>query len=863
MIGIVDAYLYLLFASGIFAFILAYYAWHTFVIQQKMTPAKYFTFLLTCIGIWSFGSGLALWFSSNNLTYFCEQWKYIGIVFIPPTWLLLASSWTGRDGWVNWKSIVALYIIPVVSLIIIFTDNIHHLFWQNIDYVSLGSFVETSVVHGPGWWLFWGYAYVMLILGTMYLIRSAITLQNFYKKQAFLLLLGAIVPWLVNAIYSLELLYSVFGSFDLTPFSFAFTGLIYTYGFTHFKLIDVFPVSKETVFNNLKDPIIVFDTDKRIIELNNSAEKIFQLNASKIIGGTAQEVFTDFPEIFYAFKQSNMEHSFEIKLNKSNFTQYYDATLSKVIASNQPNGYVLSLRDITSRKNATKALQESEEKFRTFTESASIAIMIYQNDRWIYANPAAEKITGYSKKELLQMKFWEFTHPDFKETIIQRGKKRQQGENPPPHYEFKIRTKQGIEKWVDLNAKTIFFIGKRAILVTASEITERKKSAKTINKQLAAIKSSVDGIGILNGKGEYEYINEAHASIYGYDNPQDLIGKSWRDLYNEDELKRFDEKIMPTFQEHGRWRGEAVAKKKDGTTFNQEITLTGIEDGLICVVRDITKQKMMIKELEDAHELLYIINKDLKRKVKLRTQEVDRLMKQKDDFINQLGHDLKTPLTPMMVLLPILKEKVEEKKDDELFEVIIRNVYFMKDLVNKTIDLAKLNTDKINFSMESIVLSDEIDAVMKNNQVLFEENNISVHSHVNSDMIIYGDKLRIQEVFNNLLTNAIKYTPEEGGGITISAEDTGTDEATISVIDSGIGMSEEQLSQMFDEFYKADESRHNLDSSGLGLTITKKIIEKHGGHIWAESEGPGKGSTFYFTLKKAKTKKTMENMSST
>ena len=862
MIGLVDAYLFLLFASGIFALILGYYTWHTFVIQQKMTPAKYFTFLLTCIAIWSFGSGLALWFTSNNLTYFCEQWKYLGIVFIPPTWLLLASSWTGRDRWINWKSIFVLYSIPVVSLIIIFTDSIHHLFWQNIDYIMIGSFVETSVVHGPAWWLFWGYAYVTLILGTMFLIRSAITLQEFYKKQAFLLLLGAVIPWVVNAIYSLELLYSIIGSFDYTPISFAFTGVIYTYGFTHFKLIDVFPVSKETVFNNLKDPIIVFDTNRRIIELNDSAEKIFHLDTSEIIGKKAQEVFTAFPEIFYAFNQSNTEHSFEIKINEGGIIQYYDATLSKVKTSNQPNGYVLSLRDITSRKNATKALQESEEKFRTFTESASIAIMIYQNDRWIYVNPAAEKITGYSKKELLQMKFWEFTHPDFKEMVIQRGKKRQQGGNPPSHYEFKILTKKGTEKWVDLNTKTILFIGKRAILVTASDITERKKSAKTINKQLTAIKSSVDGIALLNEKGQYEYLNEAHASIYGYDTPQDLIGKSWRALYGENELKRFDEKIMPTFKKNGRWRGEAVGKKKDGTTFNQEITLTGIEDGLICVVRDITKQKMMIKELEDAHELLYIINKDLKRKVRLRTQEVERLMKQKDDFINQLGHDLKTPLTPMMVLLPILKEKVEEKKDDELFEVIIRNVYFMKDLVNKTIDLAKLNTDKIEFSMESLVLSDEIDAVMKNNQVLFEENNVKLNSTVDADVMVHGDKLRIQEVFNNLLTNAIKYTPDEGGVITISSEYTGEDEVTIAVSDSGIGMSEEQLSHMFDEFYKADESRHNLDSSGLGLTITKKIIEKHDGRIWAESEGVGKGSTFYFTLKKAKTKETIKDISS-
>jgi len=861
MVNMMDAYLYLLFISGIFAFCLAYYVWRFFVVKHTMNPAKYFTLVLFCVGIWCFGSGFALWFSSQSLTYFCEQWKYLGIVFIPPGWLLLASTWTGRDNWINWKSIVALLFIPTVSLIIIFTDNIHHLFWKEIQFISVGSFVDTAVIHGPIWWIFWGYAYITLILGTMYLLKSAITLHSFYKKQAFFLLIGAFIPWFANAFYSLRLSAPIVGSLDLTPVSFVFTGLIYAYGFTHFKLIDVLPVSKETIFNNLQDPVIVFDTNKRIIEFNHIAKRVFQLKTSKIIGKKYDEVFSSYPVITQSFNQINTQHSFEIKISDNNQSQYYDATLSKVKTNTQPSGYVLSLRDITGRKKVTDALRESETKFRTFTESASIAIMIYQHDHWIYANRTAQQVTGYTKAELMQMSFWEFIHPDFKDLVIHRGKARQQGKNPPANYECKIVTKQGVEKWIDLNTKVISFSGKRAILVTAADITDRKKSAKTINKQLTAIKSSMDGIAILNQKGEYLYLNDAHASIYGYDSPQELIGKSWRTLYNEKELTRFDQEIMPTFQRNGRWRGEAVGKKKDGTTFDQEITLTEIEDGLICVVRDITKQKMMINELEDAHELLYIINKDLKRKVKQRTKEIERLVKQKDDFINQLGHDLKTPLTPMMVLLPILKEKVKTEKDIELFEVIIRNVYFMKDLVNKTIDLAKLNTDKIEFNMEPLTLADEIEVVLKNNQVLFEENNIEVSSSVKPDFKIFGDKLRIQEVFNNLLTNAIKYTPEKGGDIHISAEETTIEEITVAVSDSGIGMTKEQLQHMFDEFYKADESRHNLDSSGLGLSITKKIIEKHGGKIWAESEGPGNGSTFYFTIKTPATQKKMREIS--
>ncbi|MFO8077481.1 MAG: PAS domain S-box protein, partial [Thermoplasmatota archaeon] len=758
------------------------------------------------------------------------------------------------------------------------------------------------------------------------------------------------------------------------------TGLIFAYGFTHFKLIDLLPVAKETVFNNLQDPVVVFDINKRLIELNKSAEDIFGLNGKEYIGKNAGELFHEYPDIIHSFQQGRSQVSFEIKTNKGS-PRYFDVTHSKVIGKNQIPGYVLSFRDITERKKATNALvesekqfhgifegvndavflheietgkivnanqkatemygyskeelmkmsivdltaddqpldldtftnavkrirrglqkavqwhakgksrntfwvevnptilsfkgkefllvsvrdiddkkkaeirlKESEKKFRTFTESASIAIMIYQDDKWIYANPYAEKITGYSKNELLRMHFWDFIHPEYKDLIIKRGKARQRGEEPPSRYQFKILTKQEEEKWVDFRAEKIFFSGKQAVLITASDITDRKKSAETIDKQLTAIRSSMDGVAILNERGEFEYLNDAHVSIYGYDSSEELLGKSWRLLYNDEELKRFDEEIMPEFQKHGRWNGEAVGRKKDGTLFNQEITLTALEDGgLICVVRDITRQKMVVKELQDAHDILFTLNKDLERKVEQRTAQIQQLMKQKDDFINQLGHDLKTPLTPMMVLLPMLKKKVDSEKDNELFDVVIRNVYFMKDLVNKTIDLAKLNSDKIELVFESIDLSEETKNILSNNQVLFDEKNIAVHNHINQSIFVEADQLRLNEVLNNLITNAVKYSAKEGGEISLFAEEE-NEKVIVSIKDNGIGMTQDQINHIFDGFYKADESRHDLDSSGLGLTITKKIIKKHGGKIWAESNGPGKGTTFYFTLKKAEKK---------
>ncbi|MFO8077787.1 MAG: histidine kinase N-terminal 7TM domain-containing protein, partial [Thermoplasmatota archaeon] len=203
MLNISNVYLFLLLLSAIISFFLVYYIWRRFVLEKDMNPAKYLMIILAGVFVWSIGAALALWFPSEGLTYFCEQWKYVGIVFIPPTWVLFASSWTGRDNWINIKTVLALFFIPLISLPLIFSDAVHHLFWEKIAYIPVGPYLSTTVVHGPAWWMFWIYAYIMLIIGSFYIFKSAITLQNVYKKQAFLLLIGAFIPWIANILFSL------------------------------------------------------------------------------------------------------------------------------------------------------------------------------------------------------------------------------------------------------------------------------------------------------------------------------------------------------------------------------------------------------------------------------------------------------------------------------------------------------------------------------------------------------------------------------------------------------------------------------------------------------------------------------------
>jgi signal transduction histidine kinase len=344
---------------------------------------------------------------------------------------------------------------------------------------------------------------------------------------------------------------------------------------------------------------------------------------------------------------------------------------------------------------------------------------------------------------------------------------------------------------------------------------------------------------------------DTHIKVSTRDEVGDLA-QSFRSMTNslkqsQNEIQLYSEQLEHLVENRTKKLRESEQKLKSYVEKleRNKIALTNI---MIDMKETMKAREAAEQDLKKSHQMLQELNEELEQKVQQRTHDIEKLLRQKDEFIHQLGHDLKNPLGPLINLLPILEGHINDEKDKEIITVLTRNVNYMKNLVKNTLELARLNSPRTKLALQPLNLKEEVSDILENNQFLLKEKDMKVITSVPDELHINADKLKLEELLTNLLNNAVKYSYEHGE-IIINAENK-DDEIVFSIHDHGIGMTKEQLERLFDEFYKADESRHDFDSSGLGMSIAKRIVEKHGGRIWVESDGIGKGSTFYFTLPK-------------
>lgn len=499
------------------------------------------------------------------------------------------------------------------------------------------------------------------------------------------------------------------------------------------------------------------------------------------------------------------------------------------------DGMVATVEDVTQRVQAEEARRLSEEKFSKAFHTSPDAININRLSDGLYLeiNAGFTALTGYTAADVigrssLEIGIW--VNADDRAQLV--AGLRQNGY--VQDLEALFRRKNGDVGTGLMSAQIIEINGEPCILSITRDITERKRMEEELRRLNAELNQRVEErtaeLGaILDSMGEglmyanwdkVRYVNRAFTDLTGY-TIEAVQARPVREFMTliQSEHDPDDSQIIDSINaalERGKsWSGEFCIQRRDGSTLEVEVTITGVRRadgqtiGGVALLRDISQRKA--------------------------------LQAQRDRFIASASHELRAPVTTLKTYLYLLRRQPERATDH--LHVLEQTTERMKLLVEDLLDVSRFERGVIQLQRQEIILQDLIAEVLTAQQPLAEEKGIRLCSDLPLEpLLVRVDANRIAQVITNLVVNALNYTP--GGGQVMVRLSVELD-ITLRVEDTGVGIPPDLLGRIFEPFFRAHEN--TARGTGLGLTISKEIIEAHGGSIVVES-AVGQGSTFTVRL---------------
>ena len=445
-------------------------------------------------------------------------------------------------------------------------------------------------------------------------------------------------------------------------------------------------------------------------------------------------------------------------------------------------------------------------------------------------NRAAERLFGYPAVEVIGGPIEVIVPPEVRKSEDNASFRAQRGEGET-HFETVGLTRDGRRVPISVSLSTV--VTPEGDLIGTSRIVRDMSHQRTLERQalrLAAIvNSSEDAIASKDLNGIVQTWNRAAERMFGYA-ADEIVGRPIRMIIPADRQSEEDQVLQTIRAGRAVEHFETIRQRKDGSLIEISLTVSPVRaaDGAIIgaskIARDISEQRRLARRAEEAGRA-------------------------KDEFLAMLSHELRTPLNAVIGYTRMLREGLyAEERREQVIEIIERNARMLSQLVSDVLDVSTIVTGKVRLDLKECDLAASLRAAVDSVRPSAEAKGVVVRVKAPDEAVsAHCDGDRMQQVFWNLLSNGVKFTPRGGSmNVTLAVE---TDSLVITVADTGIGIRPESLPYLFQRFWQAEPVHTRYTGGmGLGLALARHFVELHGGTIAAASEGEGHGSTFTVTL---------------
>jgi protein-histidine pros-kinase len=504
----------------------------------------------------------------------------------------------------------------------------------------------------------------------------------------------------------------------------------------------------------------------------------------------------------------------------------------------------------TAGADEARLLHESamaEARFRGLVEVAPDAIVtVDSKGRLVLVNGQTEALFGYQRQELLGQPVelllperFQLGHVSHRTNYVHSPRIRPMGSG----LELLGRRKDGTEFPVEISLGPVETDGDLLIIATIRDVTERKRVEETLKRQTAQLRHQADLIDLANDAiivitpdRSIVSWNRGSQKLYGWTS-QEAVGRPLHELLQA-RYPESREAVDEALSRDGKWEGELAHIRKDGEQVlveSHQIIVQeqdGSVEGILAINRDITERRRAEEQSEAAR------------------REAEEANRAKSEFLSRMSHELRTPLNAILGFSQLLSlEQLTDEQTDSVDHILKAGRHLLE-LINEVLDISRIEAGRLSLSLEPVSVDEVLRETLDLVRPMAQERSISLHEERREDGVhVLADRQRIRQVLLNLLTNAVKYNQKDGD-VRITTATTAEGRFRISVSDTGSGIDAEKKSRVFTPFDRLGAEQGDVEGTGLGLALSKALMDAMGGTIGVEST-PGLGSTFWLELPRA------------